>query len=141
MHPVIFPVISYLFNSMSFLGHIRQPRTIVKPWRFIGCNTRFTLKAHAANHQKQSQSITFRREGFIYDLVEPMLPVKEAAGYKFIYSRFARWGMISQFYYQHQRYYAMECQKPDSNTKILIFFIYYIELQPDHFQVGHKQGF
>ena len=81
MHPVIFPVISYLFNSMSFLSHIRQPRTIVKPWRCIGCNTRFTLKAHAANHQKQSQSITFRREGFIYDLVEPMLPVKEAGGH------------------------------------------------------------
>ena len=68
-------------NSMSFLSQFRQPRTIVKPWRCLGCNTRFTLKAHAANQQKPFQSITCRREDFIYDLVEPLRLVKEAAGH------------------------------------------------------------
>ena len=120
-------------STLSFLSHFRRPRTIVKSWRCLGCNTRFTLKAHAANHQKQSQSITCRREGFIYDLVESMRPVKEAAGHYanlFIHS-FCEMG--NDFIVLLSAPEIMECQKPDSNTKILIFLIYYIELQPDHF--------
>ena len=62
-----------------------------------------------------------------------MRPVKEAAGHYanlFILS-FCEMG--NDFIVLLSAPEIMECQKPDSNTKILIFLIYYIEHQPDHF--------
>ena len=51
---------------MSFLSHFRQPAPVHKPWMCNSCRRRFKIKAHAANHQRQSCSVSCRSMGFSF---------------------------------------------------------------------------
>ena len=49
---------------MSFLSLFKQPPEIKKPYRCCNCKARFTLKALAANHQRQTSIPRCRDMGF-----------------------------------------------------------------------------
>ena len=49
---------------MSFLSIFNQAEQVSKPWECNSCRKRFLLKAHAANHQRQSNSSQCRTRGF-----------------------------------------------------------------------------
>ena len=51
---------------MSFLSHFLQAKTPKKPWKCRNCFKLFTLKAHAANHKRQSVNLSCRRKGFAH---------------------------------------------------------------------------
>ena len=51
---------------MSFMSLFVQAKSPNKPYKCRSCSKRFTMKAHAANHKKQSSSASCRRMGFIH---------------------------------------------------------------------------
>lgn len=48
----------------DFLSHFAQAKEVHKPWKCLGCVRRFKLKAHAANHVRQSKHVSCQRLGF-----------------------------------------------------------------------------
>ena len=59
---------SLFFHYMSFLSLFKQPKKLVKPFKCRSCKCRSLIKAHAANHQRQSSSLLCRKLGFVFDL-------------------------------------------------------------------------
>ena len=62
---------------MSFLSHFVQAKPDIKHWKCQSCCKRITLKAHAANHKKQSSSMSCRAMGFVHINKKQTAPVSE----------------------------------------------------------------
>ena len=48
----------------DFLSYFAQAKEVHKPWKCRGCVRRFKLKAHVANHVRQSRYVSCQRLGF-----------------------------------------------------------------------------